>query len=45
MVIEKEPEKHQTIIEWETDTEIVKITFRVERTPKEDESDTDADPA
>ena len=30
-----EPDKHETVIEWETDTERVKITLRVERFPKE----------
>ena len=34
---EEKEEKHTTVIEWETDTERVKITFRVERFPKEED--------
>ena len=33
---EEQVEKHVTTIEWETDTEKVKVYIRVERFPKEE---------
>lgn len=41
MADEEQVDKHTTVIEWETDAEKVRVTFRVERFPKE--QDTDAD--
>jgi len=32
---EEKVDKHVTTIEWETDAERVRVTFRVERFPKE----------